>query len=88
MDPSVRDTCLVDCAITHIILSDKKYFSNLTLVQSNVNTISGHIDHIKGSGRSTIILPSGTQFKITDALYSVVSNRNLLLLLANIPSRV
>ena len=78
MDPSVRDTCLVDWAITHIILRDKKYFSNLTLVQYNVNTISGHVDLIKGSGRATIILPSGTQFQITDALYFDVSNRNLL----------
>ena len=61
MDPSIGDTCLVDCDTTHTILRDKKYFSNLTLVQSNVNTISGPIDLIKGSGRATIILPSGTQ---------------------------
>ena len=78
MDPYGGDACLVDCATTYTILRDKKYFSNLTLVQSNVNTISGLVDLIKGSGRATIILHSGTQFQITDALYFDVSNRNLL----------
>ena len=78
MDPFVGDTSLVDCATTHTILRYKKYFSNLTLVQSNVNTILGLVDLIKGLGRATIILPSGTQFQITDALYSDASNRNLL----------
>ena len=78
MDPFVKDTCLVDCATTHTILHDKKYFSNLTLVQSNINTILGPVDLIKGFGRATIILPSDTQFQITDALYSDASNRNLL----------
>ena len=78
MDPSVGNTCLVDCATTHTILRDKKYFSNLTLVQSNVNTISSHVDLIKSSGRATIILPSNTPFQITDALCSYASNRNLL----------
>ena len=76
MDSSVGDTCLVDCATTHTILHDKKYFSNLTLVQSNVNTISGPVDLTNGFGRATIILPSGTQFQIIDALYSDASNRN------------
>ena len=79
MDPSVGDTCLVDCATTYTILLDKKYFSNLTLVQSNVNTISGPIDLIKGSIRATIIIiPSNTQFQIIDALYSDAINRHLL----------
>ena len=62
MDPYVGDICFVDCATTHIILRDKKYFSNLALVQCNVNTISGLVDLFKGSGRATIILFSGTQF--------------------------
>ena len=55
MDHFPRDACLVDCATTHIILCDKKYFSNLTLVPFNVQTISGHVDLIKGSGRATIV---------------------------------
>ena len=44
---SVDDACLADCATTHMILRDKKYFSNFTLAQSNVHTISGPIDLIK-----------------------------------------
>ena len=49
MDHSPRDACLVDCATTHTILRDNKYFSNLTLVPFNVQTISGPVDLIKGS---------------------------------------
>ena len=75
---SVGNACLANCATTHTILRDKKYFSNLTLAQSNVHTISGHVDLIKGSGRATIILPKGTKFQIEDALYSAKSSRNLL----------
>ena len=74
----VGDACLADCATTHTILRDKKYFSNFTLAQSNVHTISGPVDLIKGSGRATIILPKGTIFHIEDALYSNKSSRNLL----------
>ena len=60
------------------ILCDKKYFSNLTLVPFNVQTISGLVDLIKGSGRAIIVLPNGTKFQINDALYSNKSNQNLL----------
>ena len=78
MDHSPGDACLVDCAITHTILRDKKYFSNLTLVPFNVQTISSPVNLIRGSGRATIVLPNGTKFQIDDALYSNKSNRNLL----------
>ena len=75
---SVGDACLADCATTHTILRDKKYFSNFTLAQSNVHTISGPVDLIKGSIKATIILPKGTKLQIKDALYSNKSSRNLL----------
>ena len=78
MNHSLRDACLVECATTHTILRDKKYFSNLTLVSFNVQTISGPVDLIKGSGRATIVLPNNTKFQINDALYSNKSNQNLL----------
>ena len=78
MDHSSGDACLVDCAMTHTILHDKKYFSNLTLVPFNVQTISGPVDLIKGFGRATIVLPNDTKFQIDDALYFNKSNRNLL----------
>ena len=78
MDHSSKDACLVDCTTTHTILRDKKYFSYLTLVTFNVQTISGSVDLIKGSKRATIVLPNGTKFQIDDTLYSYKSNRNLL----------
>ena len=78
MDHSPRDACLVDCVITQTNLRDKKYFSNLTLVLFNVQTISGPVDLIKGSRIATIVLPNGTKFQIDDILYSNKSNRNLL----------
>ena len=52
------------------ILHHKKYFSNLTLVPFNVQTISEIVNLIKGSGRATIVLPNGTKFQIDDILYS------------------
>ena len=76
--PFVGDACLDDCATTHTILRDKKYFSNFTLAQSNVHTISGLVDLIKGFGKATIFLPKGTKLQIDDALYSNKSRRNLL----------
>ena len=78
MDHSPEDACLIDCAKTHTILRDKKYFSNLTLVPFNVQTILGPVDLIKGFGIATIVLPNDTKFQIDDALYSNKSNRNSL----------
>ena len=78
MDHSPRDACLVDYATTYTSFRDKKYFSNLTLVPFNVQTISGLVDLNKVSERATIILPNGTKFQIDDALYSNKSNRNYL----------
>ena len=72
------DACLAYCSTTHTIPRDKNYFSNLSLVKSNVNTILGPVDLIQGSRRTTIILPSGTKIYINDALYSVKSKQNLL----------
>ena len=75
---SVGNACLADYAITHTILRDKKYFSNFTLAQFNVHTISGLVNLIKGSDKATIILPKDTKLQIEDALYSNKSSRNLL----------
>ena len=78
MDHSPGDACLFYSATTYTILRVKKYFSNLALVPFNVQTISGLIDLIKGSGRAIIVLPNGTKFQTDDVLYSNKSNRNLL----------
>ena len=72
------NACLIDSAITHTILDDKKYISNFLLVKSNVNTISGHVNLIQGFEKATIILPSRTKIHINDALYYAKSKRNLL----------
>ena len=76
--PFVGDACLIGCATTHTILRDMKYFSNFTLAQSNVHTISGLINLIKCSDKATIILSKGTKLQIKDVLYSNKSSRNLL----------
>lgn len=43
-----------------------------------MNTISGSVTLIEGSGRANILLPEGTNFLINNALYSPKSHRNLL----------
>ena len=72
------ELCLADSATTHTIHRDQKYFSHITLVEANVNTILGPANLIDGFGRATIFLPCGTIFHINDALYLVRSIRNLL----------
>ena len=72
------DICLIDSATTHTILKYEKYFSHLTMGETNVNTISGSAQLIEGSGRATIFLPKGTKMIIHDALFSPKSRRNLL----------
>ena len=72
------DVCLVDCATTHTILRDKRYFLELTLIKENVSTISGTINLVEGFGRANIMLPNGIRVHINDVLYSRKSRRNLL----------
>ena len=72
------DVCLVDCATTHTILREKRYFLELTLIKANVSTISGTTNLVEGSERANIMLSNGTRFHINDALYSSKSRRNLL----------
>ena len=42
----------------------------MTLIKSNVSTISGTTNLVKGSGRTNITLPNETRFYINDTLYS------------------
>ena len=72
------DVCLLDSATTHIILKEKKYFSNLVMKMAYVNTISGSTKLIENSGRATLLLPGGTILNIDNALYCSKSQRNLL----------
>nr|GEV66582.1 uncharacterized protein [Tanacetum cinerariifolium] len=73
-----EDVCLVDRATTHTILKMRKYFSQINIQKSNVHTISDSAKLIEGSGKAYILLSGGTQFKIDNALFSAMSQRNLL----------
>ena len=73
-----KEQCLVDSATTHTILKNKEYFTQLTVYEGNVNTISGVAKLIEGSGKACLLLPRGTKLIIKDALYSRKSQRNLL----------
>ncbi|GAV60454.1 hypothetical protein CFOL_v3_03984, partial [Cephalotus follicularis] len=46
--------------------------------KTNVGTISGTADLIKGFRMTSFVLSNGIQIRITDALYSTKSRRNLL----------
>jgi hypothetical protein len=70
--------CLADNATTHTLLRDRKYFSNLILIHTSMETISGPTNLIEGRGRAQIILSNGTKFTIVEALYSPRSSRTLL----------
>ena len=61
------DVCLVDCATTHTILQNKRYFLDFTLTNVNVSTKSGTANLIEGFRRVMIMLPNGTRFHINDA---------------------
>ena len=56
--------------MTYTILSDKYYFSNMSLCKENVHTISKLVDLIDDSENATIILPNATIMHIEDALLS------------------
>jgi hypothetical protein len=75
---SIRDECLVDSRTTNTILKSKRYFSQLSLAETHVNTISDISNLIEGSGRAYILLPEGTKLFINDTLYSNKSRINLL----------
>jgi len=73
-----REICIPDSGTTHTILKHKRYFSELKPTKAIINTISGPVDLIEGTGKASFILPNGTKFFIKDALFSPKSKRNLL----------
>jgi hypothetical protein len=75
---NVRDECLVDSGTTNIILKSKRYFSQLSHVETYVNIISSASNLIEGSSRACILLPEGIKLIINDALYSSKFRINLL----------
>ena len=75
---SKGDVYLGDCATTHTILRDKRYFLGLTLTNGNVSAISGTANLIEGSIKANIMLQNETRFHINNALYSSKFTKNLL----------
>ena len=73
-----KNMLVVDSGSSHTILKDKRYFVNLTLRSANINTIAGATSLIEGHGQAHLMMPNGTHFEISDALYSPKSKRNLL----------
>ena len=66
-----EELCLANSATTHTNLKNKKHISSLTSMEANVNTISGTVNLIDGSGRANIILSGETKFVIYDVLFSL-----------------
>ncbi|KAB2090390.1 hypothetical protein ES319_A03G120800v1 [Gossypium barbadense] len=73
-----EDLYLANSATIHTICKNKRYFSHLKMQKTNMSTISGSTKIIEGSRRVNKLLPRGTKFQINDALYSPMSQRNLL----------
>ena len=63
-DMNNEDLCLADNVTTHTILKSKRYFSTLTMLEVNVNTISGSTKLIKGFGKANIIPVANAPSKI------------------------
>ena len=72
------DVCLIDCATTHTIFWDKRYFLKLILTKVNASTKSGITNLIEGSKRANTMLPNGIRFYINNILYSSKFKRNFL----------
>ena len=50
-----EDICLVDSETTHSILKNKKYFSNLKIIEANITTTSGNVNLIESFGKANIL---------------------------------
>ena len=61
---------LANNTTTHIILTSKKYFSKLTMLEAKVNKISSFANLIERFGKvNYIILSRGKKFTIDNALF-------------------
>ena len=75
---NTKDICIPDSGTTHTILKHKRYFSDLKLTKTIINTISGLVDLNEGTGKASFILPNGTKIFIKDVLFLPKFKRNLL----------
>jgi hypothetical protein len=69
---------LVDSCTTNTILRETKYFQTLAKRMENILTITGRDTCIVGSGKATIILPTGTQVITENTILYPDSTRTLL----------
>lgn len=79
-EPSDAYHCLVDSATTHVILKDKRFFTNLDASRApkTIKTLGGSTTIAKGVGPAQVILPGGSTINITYAIYAPKASRNLL----------
>jgi hypothetical protein len=62
-----EEHCLIDSAATNTIIRETKYFQIPKKKIENIITIAGSNDHIVGSGRAVVVLPSNTSIFIEEA---------------------
>ena len=55
--------------LPHTILTSKKYFFKLTMLEAKVNTTSGSANLIERFGKANINFPKGTKFTIDNAVF-------------------
>ena len=72
--------CLIDCATTHVILTDKRLFVTLEVSETpnSIKTVGGTVSIARGTGKAQVSLPNGTVIDIENAIYAPTSSRNLL----------
>jgi hypothetical protein len=73
-----KDMRLMDSCTTNTIFRKVKFFQTLTKREGQVLTIAGCDAMIVGSGRTTIVLPMGTQINIEEVLLYPDSTCTLL----------
>ena len=70
--------CLVDSGTTHTVLRNMQLFVKLIAYNSSMTTMIGSSHVIQGRGTAQFLLPNGTMFQVTDALYAPRATRTLL----------
>ena len=53
----------------HTMVTSKKYFSKLTMLEAKVNTILGFANLIEGFGKANTFFLRGTKFTINNELF-------------------
>ena len=69
------EICIPDSGTTHTILKHKRYFSELKPTKAIINTISGPVDLIEGTGKASFILPNGINFFIKDVFFTKIQKK-------------